>query len=150
MWIVIGHFYPTITLFSSYLVLPIVFLFTAFFIKYRTSGYFVVPFCFSLILIHDWLFRIYSGGEHDDLGRAWCESMFYSTWKYTSISLVITMLKCSYDLKRLSLSKNKKMNIYFKGLILCIPNIYINLLFFYKNKCSYLIGDNLIIIKGIN
>lgn len=110
-WTIIGHFNPTLTLFSSYVTFPIIFLFTAFFIKYRTSGYFVVPFCFSLILIYDWLFRIYSGGEHDDLGRAWCELMFYSTWKYTSISLVIIMLKCSYDLKRLS--KNKKMNIYF-------------------------------------
>lgn len=91
VWVIIGHFSPSISLFSTFIFFPAVFILTALYIKYSISAYVIVPFCFTLIYLNDYLFRIYGGGIHDDAGRAWCELTFYITLFTTTISMFFVM-----------------------------------------------------------
>ena len=137
LWTIIGYFYPTITLFTSYIVFPIVFILIAFCCKTKISRFIIILFSFALILIHDYLFRIFGGGTHDDAGRAWCELMFYSTWKYSSIALILNMLKFNYKISKQSFKKKLRY------LILTRDVIYVLVLsaityYFFKNVNIYI------------
>lgn len=87
VWVVIGHFMPTINLRFAFIIFPILYVVSAKFLKYEQSIFLIVPFSFLLILANDFLFRIYGGGNHDDAGRGWCELIFYITLFTTTISI---------------------------------------------------------------
>lgn len=89
VWTVLGHFFPSIVLIGTFLAFPLMIIITEIFIKYSSPLYFVIPFIFFLLLLNDYLFRIFGGGIHDDAGRGWCELSFYLTFITTSMSLFV-------------------------------------------------------------
>ena len=89
IWTVIGYYFPCFSLFTTYLVFPIMFVLSATVVRYNLSGFIVVPFCFLLILANDYLFRLFGGGIHDDAGRGWCELTFYLTLFTTTITTMV-------------------------------------------------------------
>jgi hypothetical protein len=91
IWILIGHFSPLICLILTFVVYPILFILT-YRIKYRVSRFVFIPFCFVIIYLNDYFFRIFGGGIHDDAGRGWCEITFYLTLLTTTVSSLFIMI----------------------------------------------------------
>jgi hypothetical protein len=92
-WAVIGHYFGIFSLFFSFIVFPLMFVLSAYLGKHNLSSLIVIPFCFSVILINDYLFRIYGGGIHDDAGRGLCELIFYATFSTSTIALLFVAFK---------------------------------------------------------
>ena len=90
-----GHYFPSVNLIFTFLIYPVLFIFSAYLFNYNFSGFVIIPFCFIMILVNDYLFRIYGGGLHDDAGRGWCELVFYLTLLTCTISLVFVMINCT-------------------------------------------------------
>ena len=108
IWTVIGHYFPSISLITTYLIFPIMFVLSAIVVRYNLSGFIVIPFCFLLIFANDYLFRLFGGGNHDEVGRGLCELSFYVTLFTTTIALGFVMNICT---------KPKEQNV--------ITNLYI-------------------------
>lgn len=85
-WTFIGHFFPFINLGFTFIAYPLVFIVTTN-LGNSYSLNFMIPFFYSIILINDYLFRIFGGGVHDDAGRGWCELIFYITITTTILCL---------------------------------------------------------------
>lgn len=82
----VGHLWPQVSLFLS----PVLFLFLIFFnLKFvKLEQYWIVFYTYFLILFHDFIFRIFGGGIHDDAGKGWIELMFYMTWTLSTLIFI--------------------------------------------------------------
>lgn len=92
-WVIVGHFFGVFSLFFSFVFFPLLYLVSAYQINYNLSSVIVIPFCFLLILLNDYLFRFYGGGIHDDAGRGLCELIFYLTFTTTTIAMFFVAYK---------------------------------------------------------
>ena len=86
-WIIIGHFFSSVFISLTTFSTPIVFVLISKSIGRHFNKYVYVIVCFVLLLLQDYLFRIYGGGIHDDAGRGICELLFYSTLITSTIAL---------------------------------------------------------------
>jgi len=99
IWLIIGHFFGIFSLFFSFVFFPLLYLVSAYHIKYNLSSVIVIPFCFLLIFLNDYLFRFYGGGIHDDAGRGLCELIFYLTFLATTITMFFVAYKMANNNK---------------------------------------------------
>jgi hypothetical protein len=90
-WVILGRFFPAINLLGAFIFFPIIFVLTEIFVKYNLSGYVVVPFCFFVVFLGDYFFRLCGGGIHDDAGRAWATVTFYITLPTTVSAMMFIM-----------------------------------------------------------
>ena len=125
-WTIVGHFVPIINIGFVFIAFPLLFILTHIFIKYKYSIYLIVPFCFLMILLNDYLFRIFGGGIHDDAGRGWCELIFYITL-FTS---TITILFIVFTITESQNKKSKMQWLY--NIILVVGNAIATYLVFMK------------------
>ena len=107
-WVLVGHFFSSFSISITAFYLPIVFAVIAITIGKETNKYIYIAICFVLILLHDYLFRLYGGGIHDDAGRAICEIVFYATLVTSTITLLF--LKIIHSSKRNELKPASKLN----------------------------------------
>lgn len=89
IWCIIGHFFPSIVLLFNFIIYPIVFILSETLLKYRLESYPLISFIFILIFINDFLFRLYGGGIHDEVGKALVEISFHLTLLSTIVSMLI-------------------------------------------------------------
>ena len=109
VWVLVGHFSPSLSIFLTAFYLPILFVTVAFSIGKETNKYIYAVICFVLVLLYDYLFRLYGGGIHDDAGRGICEIVFYATLITSTITLLI--FKISDSSKRDEMKSANKLNI---------------------------------------
>jgi len=69
----------------------------------------LVPFFFLIILLNDYLFRLFGWGTHDEEGKAWYELFFYLTY----ITTIFAILFISYFQYRSEILNNKKSKYFF-------------------------------------
>lgn len=96
LWTYLGHFFPFVNLGFVFIFYPLMFILTFNLSKNYSLLYFIIPFCYVVILVNDYLFRIFGGGDHDDAGKGWCELIFYFTIITTTTAMlffVFTMIK---------------------------------------------------------
>lgn len=135
-WVLIGHFFSSFSISITAFFLPILFALVAFTIWKEINKYIYITVCFILVLIHDYLFRLYGGGIHDDAGRGICEIVFYGTLITSTITLLI--IKFLDSSKRGVLKSANKLN----GLKILFDIIFVlgisavTLLFFRKFNIS--------------
>jgi hypothetical protein len=86
-WVLVGYFFPTLSISLTVFYLPILFVIVT--LSIETNKYLYIAICFVLVLLNDYLFRIYGGGIHDDAGRALCELVFYTTLVTSTVTLII-------------------------------------------------------------
>lgn len=95
IWVLIGHY-------------AVVFLYTPIFFgllygishwryKYGVSEFAVIPFSYALILLDDYLFRLYACGNHDDEGKGWFALIFGITLIVTTLILLSVYLSKAID-----------------------------------------------------
>lgn len=130
IWVLICPYFPSIHLSSSYLVFPCVFFLSFYFFKPNVSCYIQIPINCLIILLIDFLFRLYAGGSHDQVGIALCDLNFFATLFTTIISsCAIILVSPSFTYK---LPSNR---INFKGIILnsifIITALFITFFLFY-------------------
>ena len=88
-WVIIGYLNSNISIYATALFLPILFSAVTLHVGNTLSKYFFIFLSFSLILIHDYLFRLFGGGIHDDAGRGICEIVFMITLIISTLVLII-------------------------------------------------------------
>ncbi len=111
VWCVLGHYFPSIILIGTFVAFPTLFLFSLIVIRYNISSLIIIPFSYLLILLNDYLFRVFGGGIHDDAGKGWCELIFY----LTLITTTLTMLIVGYKL-----AKENKSNWLYNSILVFI------------------------------
>ena len=100
-WILIGHFFPSFSLMLTAFYLPILFLSVGLSMYKDINMYIYSAICFGLVLMQDYLFRLYGGGIHDDAGRALCEIVFYTTLTTVTIALLCLTIIVNNKMKKL-------------------------------------------------
>jgi hypothetical protein len=93
IWSFLGHYLGIISHFFSFIYFPFLFIVSAYFIKFKLNSVIVIPFCYSLIVLNDYLFRIFGGGIHDDVGKGLCDLIFNITILTTTISMFFVAYK---------------------------------------------------------
>jgi hypothetical protein len=93
IWIIIAHFFPSGVILGHFIFFPFLLLIGGALSEW--PGYLFIPFGYALLLLSDYLLRLFAGGTHDDEGRGWMELSFYitlasSTITLTMISLIMT------------------------------------------------------------
>jgi len=127
-WVIIGYFNSTFSIYATALFLPILFSIVSLHVGNTLSKYFFTFLSFSLILIHDYLFRIFGGGIHDDAGRGICEIVFITTLIISTIALII-ISAYNYS-KQYTLDSNVKLvNLMLEILFILIVSTF-SLIFF--------------------
>jgi hypothetical protein len=135
-WVLVGHFFSSFSISITAFFLPILFALVAFTIGKETNKYIYIAVCFILVLIHDYLFRLYGGGIRDDAGRGICEIVFYGTLITSTIALlIIKILESSKRSKLKSASKLNGIKILF-DIIFVLGLSAVTLLFFRKFNIS--------------
>lgn len=135
-WVLVGHFFSSFSISITAFFLPISFALVSFTIGKETNKYIYIAVCFILILLHDYLFRLYGGGIHDDAGRAICEIVFYVTLITSTITLlIIKILDSSKRSEMKSASKPNLVKMLF-DIIFVLALSAITLLFFRKFNIS--------------
>jgi hypothetical protein len=135
-WVLLGHFFPSLSISLTAFYLPIVFVVIAITVGKQVSKYLYTVICFVLILLYDYLFRLYGGGIHDDAGRGICEIVFYATLVTSTIALLcIKILDTS---KRNELNAKNKLNAkkILLDIIFVLALSVITLLFFRRFNIS--------------
>ncbi|OYU84374.1 MAG: hypothetical protein CFE24_07140 [Flavobacterium sp. BFFFF2] len=97
VWTIVGHYCGVFSLFFSSLVYPTLFIFSAQYLEQNFSRLFFIPFCFFVLLISDYLFRIFGGGIHDDAGKGLCEINFYLTMSTSILAMFFVAFKLSIN-----------------------------------------------------
>jgi hypothetical protein len=64
---------------------------------YGTSDFAVIPFNYILLLVNDYLFRLYAVGNHDEEGKGWFALTFGITLIVTTLILVAVYLSKAID-----------------------------------------------------
>lgn len=109
VWVLVGHFLPSLSIFLTAFYLPALFAFAPIFANKSANNYVYTAVCFALVLLSDYLFRIYGGGEHDDAGRGICELVFYASLGTSTITLavlkVIDSVRKNNSANRLNITK---------------------------------------------
>jgi hypothetical protein len=95
VWVFIGHFFPVFTLSLTAVFFPLVFILVMKFFIESINIYVHTLLAFILLLLQDYLFRIYGGGLHDDAGRGLCEIVFYITSITLTVALVVLKIRNS-------------------------------------------------------
>lgn len=95
IWSFVGHFYPVASISLTALLLPVTFFYSKKVFGKSVNGYVYSLFGFGVVLLNDYLFRIFGGGLHDDAGRGICEIVFYATLLTSTISLAILQMQGS-------------------------------------------------------
>lgn len=95
VWSFVGHFYPVASISLTALFLPVTFFYSKKVFGKSMNGYVYSLFGFGVILLNDYLFRLFGGGLHDDTGRGICEIVFYGTLLTSTISLAILQIQSS-------------------------------------------------------
>lgn len=113
LWVAIGHFFSSFVISLTAFYFPIIFIALAMTVGKKTHKYVYIIVCFILLLINDYLFRIYGGGIHDDAGRGICEIVFYATLTTSALSLLFLKI----------IDSSKKDNVKLA------PKIFIDILF---------------------
>lgn len=130
-WVVIGHFFPSDSLFITPFYIPLLFLFVGLFLTKGTNMYLYIGFCFIMLLLNDLLFRFLGGGTHDDVGRAICELVFYITFSMTTLSLLIVKLITSNKNTKLIPGEKLTSKMILFDIIYVFLVSIVSLLFFY-------------------
>jgi hypothetical protein len=130
-WVVIGHFFPSDCLFITPFYIPLLFLFVGLLFCKETNMYRYTAFCFIMLLLNDLLFRFFGGGTHDDVGRAICEIVFYTTFSTTTLSLLIVKLIMSNKKSKLEPSGKLTPKIILVDILYIFSVSIVSLLFFY-------------------
>jgi hypothetical protein len=131
-WVLIGHFFSSFSISITAFYLPILFVLVAFTIGKRTNKYIYTLVSFVLLLLQDYLFRLYGGGIHDDLGRAICEIVFYATLLTSTIALLVVKLLDSNIKNELKHSNRPTIKKTFVDVFFVLAISIITLLFFRK------------------
>ena len=105
-WAFVGHFFSSFTISTTAFYLPIVFIVIAVTIGKEINKYVYIGLCFALILLNDYLFRLYGGGIHDDAGRGICEIVFNATLIISTLALLF--LKILHSSRKSELKRAKK------------------------------------------
>jgi hypothetical protein len=130
-WAFVGHFFSSFTISTTAFYLPIVFFVIAVTIGKEANKYIYICLCFALILLNDYLFRLYGGGIHDDAGRGICELVFYATLIISTLVLLVLKILDSSKKSKLKVAKKIFLDVFF---ILALS--LLTLLFFIKFNIS--------------
>jgi hypothetical protein len=90
-WILVGHFFPTLWIFAGPFFIPVI-ISVMFFVKKSFNSYLFVLWGYAMLLLNDYLFRLYGGGIHDDAGRGIMEIAFYVTLVLASVCLIASTM----------------------------------------------------------
>jgi hypothetical protein len=93
VWALFGHWFSLLYLSSNVLVIPIVIWYFKERFKKDYSFFAIVPLCFATILTNDFLFRVFGGGNHDAVGRAISDLIFYIILFVVTIMIIVSALK---------------------------------------------------------
>ena len=94
IWILFGYYVPMGSLLLTMFMLPFV-LSTTFLMFRNVAPFISIAFSFFIILIHDYLFRKFGGGQHDNAGKALSDISFYATLFITIIAMIFAKLNFS-------------------------------------------------------
>lgn len=112
-WAFVGHFFSSFTISTTAFYLPIVFIVIAVTIGKETNKYVYIGLCFAMVLINDYLFRLYGGGIHDDAGRGICEIVFYATLIISTLALLFLKILDSSRKSKLTETNKIFFDVFF-------------------------------------
>lgn len=88
---VLGHFLPPFSLFTTFMYMSLIVGLVNF--KLYTENFKITAaYNFVLLLVNDFLIRLYAGGTHDSAGMAWCWLMFQFGFVISSILMIVFSL----------------------------------------------------------
>jgi hypothetical protein len=125
VWCFVGHFHPSVSLSMTALLLPITFFVSKKIFGKSLNRFIYSVFSFGIILVNDYLFRLFGGGIYDDAARGLCDISFYLTLLISTIFLMILQIQNS---------ERGKSKIYGGLFVLAIASIT---LFIFKNIVTY-------------
>lgn len=124
VWVILGHYVPQFILLSTAFVLPLLFSAITYTYHSKISCFLLLFIPFPIILVNDYLFRIYGGGVHDEVGKALCDVVFRFTLLFTFLALIANVF--IYE-------KNKRKRLLHFGLLAGYTLIAYNVFTFFSN-----------------
>ena len=101
---IVGHFAAPFSILVTPIVLTLV-IGAVNFSLYKMNYYLTVVYGFGLLLLNDILVRMYAGGTHDDVGKAWIMLFFIIAF----CICVLTMTTFAFRLNKLDTTKERKI-----------------------------------------
>jgi hypothetical protein len=93
VWALFGHWFSLLYLSSNVLVIPNLIWYLMERLKNDYSFFAIVPLCFTIVLANDYLFRVFGGGNHDEVGKVICDLIFYIILFVVTIMIIVRAFK---------------------------------------------------------
>ena len=104
VWCCVGHSFPIEVLMSNVVIIPLFLLFMFEFVNQNLSSQKVVATSLAILLLNDLQFRIYGGGDYDQLGRVLCDNSFFVTFIISAIVVLVILSDYKEKISIFSLS----------------------------------------------